>query len=138
MTSTLVDSNVILDVLSSDRIWGNWSGARLAEAANAVEVVINSLIYAEISVQFRVRAELDRVLADTGLVREDVPWDAAFLAGRAHAQYRRQGGARERTLPDFFIGAHAEVAGHDLLTRDPRRYRTYFPTVSLIAPDTHP
>ena len=138
MTSNLVDSNVILDVLSSGQTWSKWSAGKLAEAANAGDVVIDSLIYAEVSVQFRVQAELDRFLARTGLIREDAPWDAAFLAGRADAQYRRQGGIRERTLPDFFICAHAFVRGRRLLTRDPSRCRTYFPTVQLIAPDSHP
>lgn len=138
MTSTLVDSNVVLDVLDADQGWNQWSVRKMAEAGNAGRIIINPIIYAEVSISFMHFAEFDMLISSIQLDREPLPWEAAFEAGKAHQLYRHRGGMRDRTLPDFFIGAHAEIAGHHLLTRDPRRYRTYFPTVSLIAPDTHP
>jgi predicted nucleic acid-binding protein len=102
------------------------------------EVIINPIIYAEASIRFLEQSNFEQLIVGTNIIKEPFPWDAAFLAGKAHAAYRRSGGLRERTLPDFFIGAHALVKGHRLLTRDARRYRVHFPTLDIIAPDTHP
>lgn len=131
----LVDANVLIDVLGADPVWFGWSSAALAAAADRDEVAINPIIYAEISIGFDSEAALDEVLRATGLVRLPLPYEAAFVAGKAHLLYRRRGGARTSPLPDFYIGAHAAVAGLTLLTRDARRYRTYFPAVRLIAPE---
>ena len=138
MTSTLVDSNVLIDVLEEGGGNDSWSSDRVEEAGTLGPVVINPIVLAEVSIGFDHLAELERLLEFTDLAREPLPWEAAFKAGKAHALYRRQGGRRDRTLPDFFIGAHALVKGHRLLSRDPRRYRHYFPTLKIIAPDTHP
>ncbi|MGH3918227.1 MAG: type II toxin-antitoxin system VapC family toxin [Pseudonocardiaceae bacterium] len=134
--ATLVDSNVLLDVVREDPVWLPWSADTLARVADEGPLVINSIIYAEVSATYATVEEVDAVLADPGLVRSEVPWPAAYLAGRCHVEYRRRGGVRARTLPDFFIGAHAAVLGMRLLTRDPTRYRTYFPTIEIIAPMT--
>lgn len=133
--SSLVDSNVVLDVVAADQEWAAWSTARLAEAADRGAVYINPVIYAESSIGFALASEFDRLIAASGIGREETPWAAAFLAGKAHVEYRRRGGGRARTLPDFLIGAHAQVRGHTLVTRDGRRYRDYFPGLDLIAPD---
>ena len=133
--AVLVDSNVLLDVLTESSAWWSWSSAAMARAANRARLVLNPVIFAEISIRFSRLEELDWVLEHAGLSREPIPWAAAFLAGKAFVDYRRRGGARRSPLPDFFIGAHAAVAGHELLTRDRTRYRAYFPTVALIAPD---
>jgi predicted nucleic acid-binding protein len=132
--STLVDSNVILDVVVEDEEWVDWSSAMLVKAAEAGRLVINPIIYAEVSAGFDTIEALDAVLPLSYYTREALPWEAAFLAGRAFLSYRRKGGVRRATLPDFYIGAHAAIAGHTLLTRDPRRYRAYFPKLRLIAP----
>ena len=134
--STLVDSNVLLDIIDQSP-WFPWSSDRLAAARSAGPLVINQIILAEAAARFSDPAASDAP-AFTRFERESVPWSAAFRAGQAHSRYRKRGGRRERTLPDFLIGAHAEAKGYTLLTRDPRRYRAYFPTVELIAPDTHP
>lgn len=134
MTATLVDSNVIIDVLSEDAIWKSWSEAALATAAISSLLVINPIIYGEISVQFNTVEALEVALPDTLFSREHIPFEAAFLAGKCYLDYRRRGGTRTSPLPDFFVGAHAAVAGYRLLTRDARRYRTYFPTIEVIAP----
>ncbi|MFN2496838.1 MAG: type II toxin-antitoxin system VapC family toxin [Pseudonocardiaceae bacterium] len=134
--ATLVDSNVLLDVIREDPVWSSWSEEALGRVADEGPLVINSVIYAEVSSTYATVEELDAVLAEAGLVRAQVPWPAAFLAGRCHVEYRRRGGARTRTLPGFLIGAHAAVLGIRLVTRDAARYRSYFPTVELIAPDT--
>jgi hypothetical protein len=107
------------------------------EASDAGSVVVNQVIFAETAVRFDEPIAIG-IFPLNEIARESIPWEAAFQAGQAHLQYRRRGGARERTLPDFLIGAHARVMGYLLLTRDPRRYRGYFPDVELIAPDTHP
>lgn len=138
MTSILIDSNVILDVVAEGGAWLHWSRTRLAEARNRADLIINPIVYAEASVRFEIADQFDRMITSSGFIREGLPWPAAFKAGKAHHEYRTRGGARAGTLPDFFIGAHAEVQGYLLLTRDPRRYRAYFPAVELIAPDTHP
>jgi predicted nucleic acid-binding protein len=134
VTATLVDSNVILDIASEDRDWIEWSGSMLSAAAERGPVVINPVIYAEVSARFDSIESLDRALPQEFYTRAPLPWEAAFLAAKAFQRYRQRGGTRSRTLPDFFIGAHAAVAGLVLLTRDARRYRTYFPTLELIAP----
>ena len=131
--STLVDSNVLLDVLTEDPTWMAWSADRLAEAVDRGPVLINQVVYAEVSLRFSTVEALDETLSPDRFVRGNIPWPAAFLAARCYRQYRARGG-RKSTLPDFFIGAHAAVLKLPLLTRDTRRYRTYFPTVELIAP----
>jgi predicted nucleic acid-binding protein len=132
---TLVDSNVLLDVLTDDPAWGDWSGDALAVAAETGPVYINPVIYSEVSVRFTSIEALDDALPPQDYRREPVPWSAAFLAGKVFVDYRRNQGMKSTTLPDFFIGAHAAVAELDLLTRDIGRYRTYFPTVALVTPD---
>jgi predicted nucleic acid-binding protein len=131
---TLVDSNVLLDVLTEDKVWVSWSIESLAAAAEAGPLYINPIIYAEVSIRFSRVEELDDALPPDDYRRASLPWEAAFLAGKAFLDYRRNSGTRSSTLPDFFIGAHAAVDGLALLTRDATRYRTYFPTVRLIAP----
>lgn len=131
---TLVDANVVLDVVTDDPVWVAWSLARLAEAALAGSILINDVVYAEISVRFSTIEELDETLADAAIGIVPIPRYALFLAGKAFLRYRRAGGVRAGVLSDFFIGAHATVEGWPLLTRDARRYRTYFPTLRVIAP----
>jgi predicted nucleic acid-binding protein len=133
---TLVDSNVLLDILTEDPVWAGWSTNALANAAEAGPLYINPIVYSEVSVGFTTVEALEEALPATDYRREPIPWAAAFLAGKVFVDYRRNEGTRATTLPDFFIGAHAAVAELDLLTRDVGRYRTYFPTVSLLAPET--
>jgi len=135
MSAVLVDSNVWLDVLTRDPIWVGWSETQIEGVARQGRVVINPIIYAELSTHFSQVDELDAALPDAVIDREPIPWPAAFLAGKAYLAYRRRGGTRRSPLPDFFIGAHAAVAGYALLTRDAARYRSYFPRLTLIAPD---
>jgi len=132
--AVLVDSNVILDVAIDDPAWGDWSSEALARAADTSILVINPLIYAEVSVRYDDIELLDAVLPELKFRRDPLPYEAGFLAGKAFMAYRRRGGTRLSPMPDFYIGAHAAVAGFQLLTRDPRRYRTYFPRLELIAP----
>lgn len=132
---TLVDSNVLLDILTEDPVWEDWSTDALADAAEAGPLYINPVVYSEVSIRFTTVEALEAALPLQDFRRDPIPWAAAFLAGKAYLDYRRNKGTKATTLPDFFIGAHAAVAGLDLLTRDVRRYRTYFPTVSLIAPE---
>lgn len=134
MTGTLVDSNVLIDVLSADATWGEWSSQALASLGSEGPLIINSVIYAEVSQRYSRKELLDHELPADVFLREDIPWSAAFLAGKAFFDYRRRGGNRRSPLPDFFIGAHAAVKGMRLLTRDASRYRTYFPTIELIVP----
>lgn len=134
MAGTLVDSNVLLDVFTEDDEWLDWSSTMLEQAAHAGPLVINPIVYAEVSVRFPRIEDLDDALPQDFLKRAPLPWAAGFLAGHVFQKYRRGGGVRRSPLPDFYIGAHAAVAGLDLLTRDARRYRQYFPTVRLIAP----
>jgi hypothetical protein len=133
--AVLVDSNVLLDILTESPTWWSWSSAALLAAGNRAELVINPIIYAEGSVRFSSIQVFDAELAGASFIREPIPYAAAFLAGKAYLDYRRRGGVRTSPLPDFFIGAHAAVARYELLTRDPSRYRTYFPSLRLIAPD---
>lgn len=132
--TTLVDSNVILDVVSEDAEWMDWSEAMLAKAAQAGRLVVNPLIYAEVSCGFERIEELEDAVPADYFAREPLPWAAAFLAGKAFLKYRRRGGSRLVPLPDFYIGAHAAIAGHTLLTRDASVYRTYFPKLRIVAP----
>jgi predicted nucleic acid-binding protein len=132
--TVLVDSNVILDVFTEDPHWVNWSSDALAAASDRSRLVINPVIFAEVSARFSNVEELDAVLPTSTFVREPIPYAAAFMAGRIFVQYRRHGGGYRSPLPDFFIGAHAAVSGYRLLTRDARRYRTYFPRLPLITP----
>ncbi len=134
MIPIIVDSNVLLDVVTDDPTWGAWSAQSLERAADEAILLINALIYAEVSVGFDSIEALEEALPPDLYRRERLPYEAAFLAGKAFLRYRLAGGARRSPLPDFYIGAHAAVAGYRLLTRDATRYRTYFPTVELIAP----
>ncbi|HEU5105634.1 MAG TPA: type II toxin-antitoxin system VapC family toxin [Solirubrobacterales bacterium] len=135
MKGTLVDSNVLIDVLTEDADWAAWSSDALAHLASRGPLIINGVIYAEISQRYSRKELLDHELPEAVFLREHLPWSAAFLAGKAYLAYRRRGGHRRSPLPDFFIGAHAAVADLRLLTRDASRYRTYFPRLDLIAPD---
>jgi predicted nucleic acid-binding protein len=135
MTATLVDANVLIDIFESDPVWAARSERALRAFGATGPLVINEVIYAEVSVRYENTEELDRDLPIDYFQRERVPWPAAFLAGKAFLSYRRRGGARRSPLPDFFIGAHAAVGGLRLLTRDPTRYRAYFPTVELTTPE---
>lgn len=134
MRPVLVDSNVLLDVATNDPIWSSWSGETLARVADEASLVINPLIYAEVSVGFNTIEEVEELLPNEIFRREALPYEAAFLAGKSFLSYRRKGGSQRAPLPDFYIGAHAVVAGLRLLTRDARRYRSYFPRLELIAP----
>lgn len=133
---TLVDSNILLDILTEDPRWEEWSTDALADAAEAGPLYINPIVYSEVSIRFTTVEALEDALPPQDYRREPIPWAGAFLAGKVFLDYRRNKGTGSTTLPDFFIGAHAAVAGFDLLTRDVSRYRTYFPTVRLISPAT--
>ena len=135
MTAVLVDSNVLLDIMTEDARWFSWSAETLADAADRFRLVINPIIFAEVSIRYSRIEDLDAALPKTMLDREPIPYEAAFLAGKAFLACRRRGGSKRSALPDFFIGAHAAIAGYDLITRDARRYRTYFPKLPLIAPN---
>lgn len=135
MKPVLVDSNVILDVVTEDPSWASWSGEALARCADETDLVIDPIVYAELSIGFDKIEELDEVVPVEFFRREALPWEAAFLAGKCFLKYRRQGGARHAPLPDFYIGAHAAIRDYRLLTRDIRRYRTYFPKLELVCPE---
>lgn len=135
MTAVLVDANVLLDVMTEDEVWLAWSADALEQTADRHRLVINPVIYAEVSVRYSRIEDLDTALPRAMFDREAIPYAAAFLAGKAFLAYRQRGGTRHAPLPDFFIGAHAAVAGYWLMTRDAARYRTYFPLLRLIAPD---
>ena len=134
MVTTLVDSNVLLDVLTEDEAWCAWSSGALALAAERGRLAINPVVYAEVSTRFSRIEELELALPADSFGREAISYEAAFLAEKAFRSYRRRGGERRSTLPDFFIGAHAAVAGYELLTRDAARYRTYFPRLRIWSP----
>ena len=134
MSSTLIDSNVLIDLFDEDSEWREWSDAMIHAARTRGDVVINPLIFAEVSAGYDSFEEVDALLSVPFFRREPLPWEAAFLAGRAFWLYRQRGGTRTSPLPDFYIGAHAAVAGHTLLTRDARRYRHYFPKLRIVAP----
>jgi predicted nucleic acid-binding protein len=133
---TLVDSNVLLDVLTDGQDWADWSQSQLERAAMRGPLVINSVIYAEISARYATVDAVDAVLFDLKIDVATTPRSALFLAGKAYVQYRAAGGMRTGVLSDFFIGAHAAVEKLPLLTRDAQRYRHYFPTVVLITPES--
>jgi len=130
----LVDTNVLVDIATKDPRWAGWSADALQAAGQDARLVINPIVDAEVSVAFDRIETLDDLLPAAVFQRADLPWEAAFLAGKAHLSYRRRGGERRSTLPDFFIGAHAAVRGYALLSRDKGRFSTYFPSVPLIAP----
>ena len=130
----LVDSNIILDIVLEDKNWFKWSSEKLLELSEISIFVINPIIYAEVSIGFNKIEELEDALTDTFFQRESIPWEAAFLAGKCFLKYRRAGGLKHSTLPDFFIGAHAAVRNYELISRDASRYRSYFPTVILHNP----
>ena len=134
MPPTLVDSNVLLDIFTEDDEWLDWSSTALERCADAGRLLINPIVYAEVSLRFESIEELDDALPREYFLREDLPWPAAFLAAQAFLRYRRRGGLKAHPMPDFYIGAHAAIAGYTLLTRDARRYRTYFPKLRVIAP----
>jgi hypothetical protein len=132
-----VDSNVLLDVLTEDPTWFDWSSDALESQAESSVLVIDPIIYAEVSIRFDRIEALEDALPSGMFQRDGLPWEAAFLAGKCFLAYRRRGGERRSPLPDFYIGAHAAVRGYRLLTRDARRYRTYFPRLELVAPETN-
>ncbi|MEQ9639451.1 MAG: type II toxin-antitoxin system VapC family toxin [Alphaproteobacteria bacterium] len=135
MTAIVVDTNILLDVLLKQQPWFDWSAHALESAGDGAQLVINPIIYAEVSIGYESIEALNSALPEEFVRREPIPDEAAFLAGKAFTQYRRRGGPRSSLLPDFLIGAHAAVQGYALLTRDVRRFRFYFPTLRLIAPD---
>jgi predicted nucleic acid-binding protein len=132
--ATLVDSNVLLDVITEDEEWLDWSAAALARAADASPLAINPIVYAEVAARFARIEDLEDALPHEYYERRALPWEAAFLAGQCFVKYRRRGGSRHSPLPEFYIGAHAAIEGLTLLTRDPERYRTYFPALRIVAP----
>jgi hypothetical protein len=131
----LVDSNVIMDVTGHDPTWESWSAKQLEHWGSREQLAVNPLIYAELSIDYDSPQDLDLDLSEWGFAKLDLPYEAAFIAGRAFLSYRRSGGTKHAPLPDFYIGAHAQVAGLRLLTRDAARNRTYFPRLRLIAPE---
>ncbi len=130
----LIDSNVILDLFTRDPKWFDWSTETLAYYAERELLYINPIIYSEISISFEPIEELDQALPNDYILRENLPYEAAFLAGKCFLKYRRSGGAKHAPLPDFYIGAHAAIRGWDIPTRDNGRYKTYFPKLTVIAP----
>jgi hypothetical protein len=131
----LVDTNILVDVLENDPSWADWSISQLRAQSKIHQLAINPIIYSELSLTFSTVEALDQVLDDLGLVLIEIPRSALFLAGKAFVRYRRQGGTKNNVLGDFFIGAQAAVSQYPVLTRDTRRYNSYFPSVALIAPD---
>lgn len=134
MATCLIDSNVLLDVMTEDPRWLHWSSAAIENAADSGRLAINPVIFAEVSIRYSTIEDLEKSLPRSLVDKEPIPYEAAFLAGKCFLEYRRRGGARASTLPDFFIGAHAAVAGYRLITRDAARYRTYFPKLDIISP----
>lgn len=131
----LVDTNVILDIATNDERWHDWSAEALERAGDASSLVINPVIYAEVSIAYKTIEDLELALPPGTFRREPLPYEAAFLAGKAFLKYKQRGGrSKLRPLPDFYIGAHAAIASYRLLTRDAARYRTYFPGLDVIAP----
>lgn len=130
----LVDSNVVLDVATDDPRWGNWSASALVECAEIAKLIVNPIIYAEVSIGYATIEALNAALPVNLYQREALPWEAGFLAGKCYVAYRRRGGLREAPLPDFYIGAHAAIERLALLTRDVSVYRTYFPKLEVLSP----
>ena len=135
MPEAMIDSNVLLDVITEDPQWFAWSSEMLAKVADDHVLALNPIGYAEISLRFERIEELAALIAESGIERRPLPWEAAFLAGKCFLRYRQLGGKRQSTLPDFFIGAHAAIERMTLVTRDAARYRTYFPKLQVISPD---
>jgi predicted nucleic acid-binding protein len=133
MAALIVDTNILLDIYTQDQTWEERSATAIASAADVAVLVINPIIYAELSVGIKKIEELDQFLG-TDFRRDPLPWEAAFVAGKAFLAYRRRGGLKTAPLPDFYIGAHAAVQSMKILTRDPKRYTSYFPTVKIIEP----
>ena len=129
---TLVDTNVLLDVITQDKVWASWSEGALRKAAEHSTLAINPIIFAEVSMKFARIEDADAALAD--FAREPLPYEAGFLSGKAFLAYRKRGGVKRSPMPDFYVGAHALVGSMQLLTRDAARYRTYFPGLAMIAP----
>jgi predicted nucleic acid-binding protein len=136
--ATLVDTNVLIDIAVRDPKWLQWSRRRLREARERGSVVINQIVLAEFSMRYESLEAMDEALSPDEFRRESLPWAAAFAASRAFRVYRLSGGRREKILPDFFIGAHAAIRGYTVLTRDIAGYRTYFPSLEIISPETNP
>jgi predicted nucleic acid-binding protein len=134
VSPVLVDSNILLDISTNDPIWQPWSADQLSRLSDEAQLFVNPVIYAELSVSYASIDELDAMIAMANLKRDAIPFEAGFLAGKAFAAYRKRGGDRSSLLPDFLIGAHAAVRNYRILTRDDRRYRTYFSSVTLITP----
>lgn len=134
MSAVIVDSNVLLDIFTEDSRWLSRSSNALERIANESRIVINPVIYGEVSIRFERIEALDEALPLAIFEREDIPYEAAFLAGKAYLAYRRRAGTKSSLLPDFYVGAHAAIRGYRILTRDVARYRTYFPKLELIAP----
>ncbi len=137
MAAYLADSSVLLDVLTADPKWAEWSTKRLEKALGEGSVFIDPIVYAEISIRFSRIEDLEAALADSGLLWSELPREALFLAGKAFVQYRKSSGSKSAPLPDFLIGAHAAVSNLVLITRDPRRIRTHYPTVRISCPPEH-
>ena len=135
--ATLIDTNILIDIAVRDPAWSDWSRRQLLACLDG-GMIINPVIFAEFSLRYGSLKEAQDAINLVGLVQEHMPFDGAYLAGRAFRVYRSRGGVRHSTLPDFFIGGHALVRGYAILTRDTSGYRSYFPDVPLIAPDTHP
>jgi predicted nucleic acid-binding protein len=135
---TIPDSNVLFDIILRDATWCEWASQKFLACKAEDQLVVNTIVFAEVGGHFTSQKESLEAFQSMGSVLEEIPWDAAYLAGRAYRAYRRSGGSRDRLLPDFLIGAHAATKGYRILTRDQARYRTYFPDVEVIAPDTHP
>jgi predicted nucleic acid-binding protein len=136
--STVIDTNVLIDVLGPQTPLRHWSIGALKRCADEGALILTPVVWAELAATSAAEEKLVQALAWLGLVRQELPFEAAFRAGKAHRRYRAAGGQRERTLPDFLVGAHAEWGRHRLLTRDVARYRSYFPSLDLITPETHP
>ncbi len=134
MKRVLIDSNILLDIFTEDPLWFSWSSEQLAELSEHNTLCINPIIYGEISVRFKTSEELDKSLPSE-ILRVSLPWEAAFLAGKSFIQYKKKGGTKASTLPDFFIGAHALTENLILLTRDASRYKTYYPKVRMVSPE---
>lgn len=138
MTSTVVDTNILIDMLGPDRPQRNWSFNALKRCLEEGELVLNPIVWSELATSPLSELELNLAFGWLRMRREPLSYEAAFVAGKAHYAYRRAGGLRERTLPDFLVGAQAEARGHRLLTRDAARYRSYFPALDILSPETHP
>lgn len=135
MKGILIDSCIILDILTEDPTWYSWSADKLAEYADEYSLYINPIIYSEISMGFQRIEDLEKALPASSFNRATIPWEAAFLAGKIYLKYRKAGGQRALPLPDFFIGAHAMIERFSLLTRDTKRFRHYYPQLKIISPD---